>query len=401
MEFDPYSDDYWNGAYTTYRWLRDEAPVYRSDRRDFWALSRYEDVHAALLNSATFSSAQGIMLDQLNTPGFSSERDLPGFLIGTDPPLHQQLRSLVNRSFSARTVESLEGAVRKAVRKYLDRLSGQSEFDFCAEFANRVPAEVLYDFMGVPEADRDLVFSYNEDWNDVGEPGAEGSPPSERHVQGAANMFRYVAEVAALKREHPADDLISEIVQKSIVRPNGVSGPLEAAELGGFLLTVLGAGVETTTKMLAAAMVAFSRHPDEWRKLLADPSKIPQAVEEIGRYDPPLHYMGRKSTLDVTLHGVTVPAGSNILVLIGSANRDDRAFPDPDRFDIERALTKLPLTFGSGPHTCLGAALARLEMRVALEEICIEWPEFEIDESGLRRARTFNTAGFTRVPISV
>lgn len=214
-------------------------------------------------------------------------------------------------------------------------------------------------------------------------------------------MFRYVAELAALKREHPADDLISEIVQKSVVRPNGVSEPLEAAELGGFLLTVLGAGVETTTKMLAAAMVAFSRHPDEWRKLLADPSKIPQAVEEIGRYDPPLHYMGRKSTLDVTLHGVTVPAGSNVLLLIGSANRDERAFPDPDRFDIERALTKLALTFGSGPHTCLGAALARLEMRVALEEICLEWPEFEIDESGLRRARTFNTAGFTRVPISV
>lgn len=401
MEFDPYSEDYWNGAYDTYRMLRDEAPLYRNDRRNFWALSRYVDVHEAFRDFKTFVSGQGIMLDQLNTDGFNSEESFPGFVIGTDPPTHTELRGLVNRSFSARSVELMEEAVRKIVRHHLERLEGEREFELCAEFANRVPADVLYNLMGVPEADRDRVYAYNEDFNDVGEPGDTGSPPSERHLSGQLNMVQYVCELAEYKRQNPGDDMITEIIDKSIVRRNGEEGPLNQLELGGFLLTVLGAGVETTTKMLAGAMVAFHRNPAEWRKILDDPGKIPAAVEEVGRYDPPLHYMGRKAIRDVTIHGVTVPAQSNFLLLGGAANRDERVYPEPDRFNIDREMPKPPLTFGFGPHLCLGAALARLEMRVALEEIAAAWPRFEVDEAGLERARSFNTAGYTKVPLSV
>lgn len=399
--FDPYSEDYWNGAYGTYKRLRDEAPIYHNEARNFWALSRYEDVHEGLRDFTTFKSGSGIVLTQLNTPGFDSERDFPGFIIGTDPPTHTELRGLVKRSFSPRAIEQLESAVRKSVQTHMARIAEMDEFDLCKDFADRVPADVMYDLMGVPEADRDMVFQYNEDFNDVGEPSAEQVAPTERHLNGQMNMVGYVIELAERKRANPEDDLITEIIGKAIQRPDGTSSPLGPFEIGGLLLTILGAGVETTTKMMAAGVVAFHRNPAQWQKILDDSDKIPGAIEEIGRYDPPLHLMGRRSTTDVTLHGVTVPAGSNFLMLIGAANRDDRAYEDPDRFDIERVITKAPLTFGFGAHLCLGAALARMEMRVAIEEIRLNWPKFEIDESALVRARNPNTAGFSSVPMSV
>jgi cytochrome P450 len=214
-------------------------------------------------------------------------------------------------------------------------------------------------------------------------------------------MVQYVIELAERKRANPEEDLISEIVEKVIDRGDGEPSPLGPFEIGGFLLTVLGAGVETTTKMMAAGVVAFHRHPDQWQKILDDPSKIPGAIEEIGRYDPPLHLMGRKTTREVTIHGVTVPEQSNFLMLIGAANRDERAYEKPDLFDIERTITKAPLTFGFGAHLCVGAALARMEMRVALDEIRQRWPKFEIDESALGRARNPNTAGYSNVPMAV
>jgi cytochrome P450 len=264
VEFDPYSEDFWNGAYDTFRRLRDEAPLYRNERRNFYALSRYEDVHEALRDHQTYSSASGVILNQLNTPGFSSERDFPGFIIGTDPPLHTQLRGLVSRSFSSRAIAGLEPAVRQSVRRYLDHIAELDQFDLCAELADRYPAEVMYDLMGVPPEDRARVFQYNEDFNDVGEATAEDVPPSERHVSGQLNMVQYVMELAEQKRAHPQDDLISEIIVKEIERPGGGTGPLEPMEIGGFLMTLLGAGVETTTKLLANLIVAFHRHPDQW-----------------------------------------------------------------------------------------------------------------------------------------
>jgi len=399
--FDPYSEDFWNGAYDTFRRLRDEAPVYRNERRDFYALSRFDDVHEALRDHATYSSASGIMLNQLTTPGFKSERDFPGFVIGTDPPLHTQLRGLVSRSFSARAVANLEDAVRRSVRAHMDRIEALPEFDLCADFADRVPADVMYDLMGVPEEDRDRIFGYNEDFNDVGDPSAEGTPASERHLSGQQNMVQYVIELAERKRAEPRDDLISEIITKSIDRPGAHSGPLDPMELGGFLLTVLGAGVETTTKMMANIIVAFHRHPAEWQKVLDDPAKIPAAVEEIGRYQPPIHLMGRRTTREVNLHGVTIPQGANVLLLLGAANRDERVFPEPDIFDIDRLMARPPVTFGFGIHLCVGAALARQEVVIAVEEIRRRWPKFSIDEGNLKMARNFNTVGYTSVPMNV
>lgn len=401
MEFDPYSEDYFNGAYETYRWMRDEAPVYRNERLTFWALSRYEDVLDAFRDARTFISGRGVLLDQLNTPGFQAGENLPGFFISYDGREHTRLRNLAVASFTPKGVVALEHPVRRAARKYLDSLGDRPEFDFVEDFAMRFGAEVLHDLVGIPDADREFVLATALDFDSAGDEGEPAVLFNDRHVQGMIKMLEYVNNLVQEKRKHPADDLMTRMLHTRVVDENGVEQMMTDAEMCGYMLLMLVAGVETVMKMMAAGIVAFHHNPDQWRKILDDPTKIPAAIEEIGRYDPPVHYIGRKSSRDVTYYGVTIPADSNFLLVTGAANRDNRVFENPDAFDIDRTMTKKPLTFGFGPHLCLGAHLARLETRVALEEIRTRWPHFEIDESRLVRARSFNSCGFRSVPFVV
>jgi len=214
-------------------------------------------------------------------------------------------------------------------------------------------------------------------------------------------LMQYFFALAQERRERPCDDMITRMTQSSYVDDDGVEQRLTDQEMAAYLLQTMNAGVETTTKLLAGLMVSLHHHPDQWQKILDDPAKIPAALEEQGRLEAPVQFIGRRATADVTLHGVTIPAGSNVLLLMGSANRDERAFPDPDRFDIDRPLKPAPTTFGGGPHNCLGIHLARAEGRLAVEAIRERWPHFDVDVSGLERARGFHVFGWSKVPISV
>jgi cytochrome P450 len=220
-------------------------------------------------------------------------------------------------------------------------------------------------------------------------------------INAMQELMQYFLGLTHEKREHPRDDMITRMTQSFYVDDDGVEQRLTDQEMAAYLLQTMAAGVETTTKLLAGALVSLHRNPTEWEKILESPGKIPAALEEQGRLEAPVQFLGRKSTADVTLHGVTVPAKSNVLLLIGSANRDDRVYPDPDRYDIDRVLEPTPMTFGGGPHLCIGVHLARLEGQMAMEAIRERWPRFDIDEAGLERARGFHVFGWSRVPVSV
>lgn len=399
MEFDPYSEEFFSGTWDTYRWLRDEAPVYRNDRLGFWALSRWEDVNAGSRDWATYSSAHGTMLDQLNTPDFSCEA-MPGWLLVYDPPAHTRLRRLAAQAFTPRAVGDLQDAVRRAVERSSARLDDTGSFDLVEDFGKQIPADVMYDLMGVPEADRKRALELSDNFLYAGDEG-EADGFNEVRIQAMTELMGYLMGLVQEKRLAPTDDIMSRMLVTSYVDEHGVEQRLTDTEMSFYLLLLLAAGVETTTKLLAAAVVALHRNPGEWEKILHDPRRIPAAVEEAGRYEAPVQFLGRRATRDVTLHGTTIPAGSNVLLLMGAANRDERAYPEPDRFDIDRSFEPPPITYGWGPHLCLGIHLARLEVQVALEEIRNRWAGFEVDEDGLERVRGFHVFGWSKVPLSV
>jgi cytochrome P450 len=393
VEFDPFADVFFDDPYEMYRRLRDEAPVYYSERYRFWALSRWEDVVAAHREWQTFSSTYGVDLATLrqNTPvSYAS-------IIMMDPPDHDRLRALVSRVFTPRAVTALEPMIREVIGGYLDQLEGRDGFDAVAEFSGPFPVEIICRMLGVPEADRQQI----RHWLDIGlhrEPGQVDPTPEgvAAAIAGAAYYHTLVGE----KRLHPADDMLTRLTQVTVDRGDGELTALDDIEIAGFAGLLGGAGAETVTKLVGNAVVLFARHPDQWQKVLDDPGRIPAAVEEILRYYPPSQYQGRYSVRDMTLHGVTIPAGYPVLLVTGAATRDDRFFTDPDRFDIERPPS-LALGLGYGIHSCLGAALARMESRVAIEELARRWPRYEIDESGLRRVQMSNVAGYSNVPVRV
>jgi cytochrome P450 len=393
VEFDPFADVFFDDPYEMYRRLRDEAPVYYSERYRFWALSRWEDVVAAHREWQTFSSTYGVDLATLrqNTPvSYAS-------IIMMDPPDHDRLRALVSRVFTPRAVTALEPMIREVIGGYLDQLEGRDGFDAVAEFSGPFPVEIICRMLGVPEADRQQI----RHWLDIGlhrEPGQVDPTPEgvAAAIAGAAYYHTLVGE----KRLHPADDMLTRLTQVTVDRGDGEMTALDDIEIAGFAGLLGGAGAETVTKLVGNAVVLFARHPDQWQKVLDDPGRIPAAVEEILRYYPPSQYQGRYSVRDMTLHGVTIPAGYPVLLVTGAATRDDRFFTDPDRFDIERPPS-LALGLGYGIHSCLGAALARMESRVAIEELARRWPRYEIDESGLRRVQMSNVAGYSNVPVRV
>jgi cytochrome P450 len=254
--------------------------------------------------------------------------------------------------------------------------------------------------MGVPESDRERHWQLSNDFMYAGDPTEEGLFNPVR-IQAMQELMQYFLGLTAEKRQHSGDDMITRMTASRFVDDDGVEHRLSDHEMAAYLLQLMAAGVETTTKLLAGAMVSLHRNPSEWRKVIEDPRKIPGLIEEQGRYEAPVQFIGRKSTRELTLHGVTVPAHSNFLLIMGAANRDERAFPNPDTFDIERVMEPLPMTFGGGPHLCIGIHLANLESRLAFEAFRTRWPVFEIDESKLVRARGFHVFGWRHVPMSV
>jgi cytochrome P450 len=397
-EFDPYADQFFAGDWDTYRRLRDCEPVHRNSRLDFWVLSRYEDVSTGFRDWATYSSAQGTMLDQLNTPGFTTE-SMPGWLLVYDPPAHTRLRQLAISAFTPRAVDQLEDAVRRAVTRAADSVVGRTRFDLVEDFAKSIPGEVMFDLMGVPEDGRRRATELFDDFLYAGDEGETGEFNQTR-VRAMNELMQYLGGLVQEKRANPGDDITSRLFEATY-HADGVDQRLNDDEMCLYLLLLLSAGTETTAKLVGSAAVALSRNPEQWARVLADPSVIPSAVTEAGRYESPVQFLGRKTTRDVMLHGTSIPADSNVLLLVGSANRDERVYPDPDRFDIDREFARPPLTYGWGPHLCLGMHLARLEVQAALEEIRLRWPDYTVDSSGLERLRGFHVFGWAKVPVTV
>jgi cytochrome P450 len=393
LEFDPFSPEYFDDPYDLYRRMRDERPVYFNEQYGFWALFRYDDVKQANLDWQTFSSSHGVDLSMLHMDPEAVR--MSGMMIMMDPPDHHRLRTLVSRVFTPRAVAELEPMVRQVVQTLLTPFDDSVGFDAVSEFSGPFPVEIISRMLGVPEADRQQI----RHWLDLTlhrEPGE--MDPSPEGMEAAMEGSAYLLALTEEKRRHPGDDMITRLTQVEVDRGDGLTTRLSDQEIASFSFLLGGAGAETVTKLVGNAVVLFARNPDQYRKVVADPSVIPSAVEEILRIEPPSQYQGRFSVAEGTYSGVTVPAGHPTILVTGSACRDERFYEDPDRFDITRPPT-LALGFGHGIHTCLGAALARLESRVAIEELAKRWPHYEVDDDGCRRVQMANVAGYSHVPI--
>ena len=382
VEFDPFSPEYFEDPIEIYRRLRDEAPVYHNEKYGFWALSRYDDVLQAQRDWKRFTSTHGVSLDDLVTPGPSEANSI----IVMDPPDHDRLRALVSRAFTPRAIAGFEPLVREVEARYLDQVNGRSDFDIVADFAAPFPVEVISAVLGVPEGGRQQIRHWTDEMLHR-EPG-EMRPPKGA-FKAAMKLGAYFYELAVAKRGQSGDDMMSALI----------AAELTDIEVASFSVLLAAAGSETVTKLIGSGVVAFARNPDQWQQVLDDEAAIPGAVEEVLRYLPPAQYQGRFTTVDVTLDGGTIPANSPVLLITGSATRDERAYDRPDDFDITREQ-HVALGFGHGAHACIGAHLARLESRVAFEEIRRRWPRFTIDESGLRRVTMSNVAGYVNVPLT-
>ena len=393
VEFDPFSRDFFDDPYDTYADLRDHAPCYYSEQYDFYALSRFDDVVAGHRDYDTFTSTHGQTYEQLA----SGEPSDTGMIISMDPPQHTRYRKLVSRSFTPRSIGNYESLVREVISGFLDPLMGRRQFDILEEFAAPFPVEIISTILGVPPENRQQI----RHWTDEMLRREEGSAmSSQASLEAGMAQGMYLYQLSQQKRAEPADDMLTALIDAEVETDTGERIQLNDAEIAEFGTLLAAAGSETVTKLVGNAVVLFGRNPDQWAKVLHDPSVIANAVEEILRYWAPSQYQGRYSVVDSEWHGVTIPKHKPVFLITGAANRDPRRYDDPDRFDITRD-PGLAVGLGHGLHVCLGAALARLESRVAIEEIARRWPAFEVNEEGLRRVQMSNVAGYSSVPITV
>lgn len=390
IDFNPYDYRFHEDPYPLYARLRDEAPLYRNEELDFWALSRYDDVVAGFKDSTGLSNANGVSLDPA---AYGPHAHKTMSFLAMDDPRHIRLRSLVSQGFTPRRVQRLEDRIGELTRQHLDAALAEREFDFIADFAGKLPMDVISELIGVPVADRDrirgladVVMHREEGVLDVPAPA----------IEAALNLAQYYADMLAERRKSRTEDLTSALLDAEVDGDR-----LQDDEIIGFLFLMVVAGNETTTKLLGNAAYWGWRNPDQLAKPLADPRRIPDWIEETLRYDTSSQLIARTVAQDVGYHGRTLPAGARILLLLGSANRDGRAFTAADAFDIDRARSPQIASFGGGVHFCLGAHLARLEAKVALTELVSKVSTFEIDEGRAVRVHSTNVRGFATLPIRV
>jgi cytochrome P450 len=392
--YDPYDFEIDNNPHAVWRRLRDVAPLYRNDRYDFWALSRFEDVASGLADWRTYSSARGTVLEFLR----NKVKLPPGIMLFEDPPLHDAHRALLARVFTPRRIAEIEPQVRAYCARSLDRLVGSGSLNFITDLGSQMPMRVIGMLLGIPEEDQEEL----RDHIDAGLSLDEGGRPSRKSVEGEGALFptaRY-AEYIEWRRKHPSDDLMTELLTARFVDDQGIERGLRDDELLSYIGLLAGAGNETTTRLIGWTGYLLDRFPDQRRLIAENRSLIPNAIEEILRYEAPSPVQGRYVTRDVELHGTRVPEGSTLLLLNGSANRDEREFEDPDRLDVERKNIR-HLSFGYGIHFCLGASLARLEGCVALDEVLSRWPDWEVDHASAVMARTSSVRGWRSLPARI
>ncbi|WP_231967380.1 cytochrome P450 [Mycobacterium sp. E136] len=387
LYYDPYDVAIDVDPYPVYRRLRDESPVYYNDKFGFWGLSRFADVENALRDVENLSSAKGDILEVVK-----AEPVMPlGVFINEDPPLHTVHRLLVSRAFTPRKMAAIEDQVRAFCAACLDPLRDGDRFDFTTDLGSEMPMRVIGMLVGMPDSLQRSVRSVagRRLRNKPGEP-----LPVSKNNYFNGNMFR---EYVAWREQNPSDDLVTELLNVEFTDVDGTVRRLSTEELLVFLGVIANAGTETVGRLFGWLGKLLGEHPDQRRELSRDPNLIGNAVEEVLRFEPPVHHIARYVANDVVYQDQTIPAGSALLLMSGSANRDDRKFDDPDTFDIHRAANN-HLSFGRGTHFCLGASLARVEGRVALEEILKRWPDWTIDTDNAVRAPTATVRGWDSMP---
>ncbi|HET7742293.1 MAG TPA: cytochrome P450 [Mycobacterium sp.] len=390
---DPYDYDFHEDPYPYYRRLRDEAPLYHNPDLGFWALSRHADVLTGFRNSTTLSNREGVSLDPISRGPHASKT--MSFLAMDDPD-HLRLRTLVSKGFTPRRIRELEPRVTELAVKHLDTMMERAQdgtVDYVAEFAGKLPMDVISELMGVPEEDRDRIRA----WADGvmhREDGVKDVPAEA--IEASINLIVYYQDMVAERRKKPADDLTTALLEAEIDGDR-----LTDEEVLGFLFLMVIAGNETTTKLLANAAFWGHRNPDQITPIYDDESRIPLWVEETLRYDTSSQILARLVSGDLTLYDTKIPDGDVLLLLPGSAHRDERAFERPDDFIIGRDIGAKLQSFGSGAHFCLGAHLARMEARVALAELFKRIRAYEVDEANSVRVHSSNVRGFAHLPITI
>ncbi|MGV0606842.1 cytochrome P450 [Mycolicibacterium sp. XJ1904] len=387
--YDPYRVDIVADPYPTYARLREEAPLYYNESYDFWALSRHDDVERALLDWQTFSNSRGDILELIQ-----SEFEMPkGVMMMEDPPVHTRLRGLMSRVFTPRRMAELEDQIRQYCVNCLNPLVGAERFDIIAELASMMPMRVIGMLLGIPESEQVSV----RDANDASLRTKPGSPMKVVRADKIADGSIY-AEYVDWRANNPSDDLMTALLNVEFEDENGVTRKLTRKEILHYTQVVAGAGNETTGRLIGWLAKVLAEHPDQRREVVQDRSLLQRVVDETLRYEPTGHNVARLVTRDFEAHGRTVPAGSAMLLMFGAANRDPRRYDNPDTFDIHRDNIS-HITFGKGVHYCLGANLARLEGRVALDELLNRWPEWDIDTATARLAPTSTVRGWERLDV--
>jgi cytochrome P450 len=393
LYYDPYDVDINRDPYPTYQALREHAPLYYNEQYDFYALSRYDDVDHAFADWSTFSSARGNIVELIQ----AGVQMPPGTFIFEDPPIHRMHRGLLSRVFTPRRMNALEPQLREFCAQSLDPLVGGDGFDFIADLGAQMPMRTISMLLGIPETDQEAV----RDRADRGMRTKGGKPmklSQESFADGVSGGI--FAEYVDWRTEHPSDDLMTDLIEAEFEDGTGTTRRLTRGEILTFINIIAGAGNETTTKLIGWTGKVLAEHPDQRCELVEDRALIPNAIEELLRYESPAPHLGRHVTHDVEYYGQTVPEGSVLMLLSASANRDERHFANPDSFDIHRDIGK-HLTFGYGIHFCLGAALARLEGRIALDEVLSRFPHWDVDLDAARLAPTSTVRGWNTLPVSV
>ncbi|KUI04811.1 cytochrome P450 [Mycobacterium sp. IS-3022] len=388
--YDPFDFDIDDDPYPVWKQLRDDAPLYHNDKYGFYALSRYSDVVRELVNWKDYRSGKGttveIILNGVDVP--------PGIILFEDPPVHDLHRRLLSGVFTPRRMAAIEPLAREFCRRALEPFADAGGFDFIADLGAWMPMRTIGYLIGIPE-DRQVAIRQNTDRMLA----LKDSGPVEVADDMLTSTGSMLEEFIDWRYDHPSDDLMTDLVNAEVEETDGTRRRLTRGEVLTYTGTVVGAGNETTTRLIGFAGQLLSDHPEQRRELAVDFSLIPGAIEEVLRYEAPSPVQARYVARDVELHGQRVAEGSVMLLLNGSANRDERQYPDADRFDIHRQATHL--SFGHGIHFCLGAALARMQARVALEEVLIRWPDWEVDYQAAKRAHTTSVRGWATLPVSV
>jgi cytochrome P450 len=388
LSYDPYTAINMMDPYPLYRRLRDEAPLYYNEEYDFYAVSRYEDCERGLVDAKRFISGRGGILELIK----ANIEMPPGNLIFEDPPAHTVHRSLLSRVFTPRRVAALEPKIREFCALSLDPHIGASEFDLIADLGSQMPMRVVGMLFGIPESDQEAV----RDGSDARLRTTAG----EAMVVGETATFgsEQFADYIDWRIEHPSDDLMTDLLHTEFDDEHGVTRTLTRDEALLYTPVVAGAGNETTTRLIGWAGKVLAEHPDQRRELVADRSLLANTIEELLRYESPGPQIGRYLPADVEVLGEVVPSGSAMLFVVSAANRDERRYLEPDRFDIRRTIGQ-HLGFGFGIHYCLGAALARLQGQIAVDELLNRFPEWDVDLDRARIAPTSTVRGFETLPV--